>query len=102
MNSTSPVLWEPGRATARATRHLRIASPGAARTPPSIPDHHPNAKFTRGSWWLITAISAFGDESEYPVVQALVSAAVCTLSRAGSARRASGFNFRRVSAPGEN
>ena len=34
---------------------------------------HPQAEFRQGSWWLVTAISPFGDESEYPVVRALIA-----------------------------
>jgi hypothetical protein len=37
-----------------------------------IADLHPYAQLRRGTWWLRTAVSPFGDESEYPVVQALV------------------------------
>jgi hypothetical protein len=38
-----------------------------------IADLHPYAELRRGTWWLRTAVSPFGSESEYPVVQALVS-----------------------------
>jgi len=38
-----------------------------------VADLHPSAELRRGTWWLRTAVSPFGDESEYPVVQALVS-----------------------------
>ena len=34
---------------------------------------HPNAAFRRGTWWLRTAVSRIGTESEYAVVEALVS-----------------------------
>jgi hypothetical protein len=37
-----------------------------------ILDRHENAEFRRGTWWLRTAVSPFGDESEYAVVEALV------------------------------
>jgi hypothetical protein len=37
-----------------------------------IADLHPYAELRRGTWWLRTAVSPFGDQSEYPVVQALV------------------------------
>jgi len=39
----------------------------------TILDRHPYAEFRRGTWWLRTAVSPFGDESEYAVVEALVS-----------------------------
>jgi LppP/LprE lipoprotein len=38
----------------------------------SILDHHPNAEFRHNSWWLKTAVSPFGDQSQYPVVNAVV------------------------------
>jgi hypothetical protein len=45
--------------------------PGAdSRT---VAELHPSADFREGSWWLRTAVSPFGDESEYGVVRALVS-----------------------------
>ena len=39
----------------------------------AVRERHPSARFRRGSWWLRTAKSRFGDESNYPVVEALVS-----------------------------
>jgi hypothetical protein len=39
----------------------------------TIRDRHPWAEFRRGTWWLRSARSPFGDESEYPVVDAIVS-----------------------------
>jgi len=45
--------------------------PGMASS--RIADLHPYAELRRGTWWLRTAVSPFGDESEYPVMQALVS-----------------------------
>lgn len=39
----------------------------------TILDRHPNAEFRRRTWWLKTAVSPFGDQSEYPVVNAIVS-----------------------------
>jgi hypothetical protein len=39
----------------------------------SILDRHPSAEFRHRTWWLRTAVSPFGDQSEYPVVDALVS-----------------------------
>ena len=39
----------------------------------SILDRHHSAEFRGGTWWLRTAISPFGDESEYAVVEALVA-----------------------------
>ncbi len=39
----------------------------------TILDRHPNADFRRRTWWLKTAVSPFGDQSEYPVLSAIVS-----------------------------
>lgn len=39
----------------------------------SIPQLHPNAAFREGSWWLVTAVSPFGTNAEYPVIRANVS-----------------------------
>lgn len=58
--------------TARGSRFrtVRGLRPGASSK--SIPTRHPNAEFRQGSWWLVTAVSPFGDESEYPVIRAIV------------------------------
>jgi hypothetical protein len=39
----------------------------------SVRRRHPSARFRRGSWWLRTAHSRAGGDSDYPVVEALVS-----------------------------
>jgi hypothetical protein len=39
----------------------------------TILDRHPNAEFRRRTWWLKTVVSLFGNQSEYPVVNAIVS-----------------------------
>jgi hypothetical protein len=39
----------------------------------TITERHHSAEFREGGWWLRTAVSPFGDESEYAVVSALVS-----------------------------
>jgi hypothetical protein len=39
----------------------------------TIRARHPGARFHRGSWWLRTAQSRSGSESDSPVVEALVS-----------------------------
>ena len=39
----------------------------------SIVDRHSSAMFRRNSWWLRTAVSPFGDESEYAVVRAITA-----------------------------
>jgi hypothetical protein len=38
-----------------------------------IRKRHPGAEFRRNTWWLKTAVSPFGDNSEYPVVSAIVA-----------------------------
>jgi hypothetical protein len=52
----------------RTWKGLRPGDPSSA-----VGERHPNAIFRRGSWWLRTAISRFGSDSNYPVVEALVS-----------------------------
>lgn len=39
----------------------------------TIPRRHRAAEFRRKSWWLKTAVSPFGDGSEYAVVRAIVA-----------------------------
>jgi hypothetical protein len=58
--------------TARGTRFrtsagLRVGSPSS-----SVAAIYPSAEFRSGSWWLVTAVSPFGDQSEYPVIRAIV------------------------------
>jgi hypothetical protein len=52
----------------RTSAGLRVGSPSSR-----IPSLYPEAEFRSGSWWLVTAVSPFGDQSEYPVVRAIVS-----------------------------
>jgi hypothetical protein len=55
----------------RSFRTWKGLRPGQHST--SVRKRHPSARFRRGSWWLRTAKSRFGSESNYPVVEALVS-----------------------------
>ncbi len=52
----------------RTWRGLRVGDRSA-----TIPRRHPGARFRQGSWWLRTATSVVGDESEYGVLRAIVS-----------------------------
>jgi hypothetical protein len=52
----------------RTWKGLRPGDPSS-----TVLDRHPNARFRRGSWWLRTADSRFGSDSDFPVVEALVS-----------------------------
>jgi hypothetical protein len=52
----------------RTWKGLRVGQSSDA-----ILDHHPNAEFRRNTWWLKTAVSPFGDQSEYAVVDAVVA-----------------------------
>ena len=64
-----------GRAQSFVARGARFRTweglrPGArSRT---VLDRHSSAEFRRGSWWLRTATSPFGDGDEYAVVSAIV------------------------------
>ena len=51
----------------RTWRGLRVGDRSS-----TIPDRHPSAEFRQGTWWLRTATSPYGDESEYPVMRAVV------------------------------
>jgi hypothetical protein len=53
---------------------LRVGEPSA-----TILERHRSAEFRRGSWWLRTAVSPFGDGSECAVVSALVSGGRVTI-----------------------
>jgi len=59
--------------TARGSRFRTSAGLRVGSSSASILRLHPQAEFRQGSWWLVTAISPFGDESEYPVVRALIA-----------------------------
>jgi hypothetical protein len=51
----------------RTSAGLRVGAASA-----TVPDRYSDAEFRSGRWWLVTAVSPFGDESEYPVVSAIV------------------------------
>jgi hypothetical protein len=53
-----------------STKVLSDNTVGDAST--TVPDRYSDAEFRGGRWWLVTAVSPFGDESEYPVVSAVV------------------------------
>jgi hypothetical protein len=53
----------------RTWEGLRVGDPSA-----DVAARHHSAEFRDGAWWLRTAVSPFGDESEYAVVSAVVSA----------------------------
>jgi hypothetical protein len=57
-------------ARGRRFRTWRGLRPGHRSS--SITKRHPAAEFRRGTWWLRTAVSPYGDNSEYPVVRALI------------------------------
>ena len=59
--------------TARGRRFRTWEGLRAGHRSATILERHHSAEFRRGSWWLRTAISPFGDESEYAVVSAIVS-----------------------------
>jgi hypothetical protein len=52
----------------RTWRGLRVG-----RREESISDRHPTAELRRGTWWLKTSISLYGDDQEFPVVEAIVA-----------------------------
>ena len=62
----------------RTSAGLRVGSPSS-----SIAQIYPDAEFRSGSWWLVTSVSPFGDQSEYPVLHAIV--------RGGRVRVIAGF-----------
>jgi hypothetical protein len=65
-----------GRAQAFTVRGSRFRTSAGLRVgdqTTSIRRLYPAAELRDGSWWLITAVSPFGDQSEYPVLRAIVS-----------------------------
>jgi hypothetical protein len=58
--------------TARGTRFRTSAGLRVGRPSSSVAAIYPSAEFRSGSWWLVTAVSPFGDQSEYPVIRAIV------------------------------
>lgn len=58
---------------ARGSRFRTVAGLRVGQRSASIVERHPSAEFREGKWWLVTAVSPFGDESEYPVLHASVS-----------------------------
>lgn len=68
----SPAVGQAQTFTARGSRFitsagLRVGDPSSA-----IPAIYPLAALTSGTWWLVTAISPFGDQGEYPVIRAII------------------------------
>jgi len=66
--------------TARGSRFRTLAGLRPTSSTSLISDLHPNAELMRGSWWLVTAISPFGDQSEYPVLRAIIGGGVRALA----------------------
>jgi hypothetical protein len=60
--------------TARGTRFRTSAGLRVGSSSSSIAELYPAAQFRSGSWWLVTAVSPFGDQGEFPVIRALVGA----------------------------
>jgi hypothetical protein len=58
--------------TARGTRFRTSAGLRVGSSSSSIAGLYPAAEFRSGSWWLVSAVSPFGDEEEYPVIRAIV------------------------------
>lgn len=58
--------------TIRGTRFRTSAGLRVGASSASIAEIYPGAQFRSGSWWLVTAVSPFGDQSEYAVLRALV------------------------------
>lgn len=69
--SSSVGLAQSFTVRARRFRTWKGLRPGARTS--TVRERHPSARFRRGSWWLRTAKSRFGDGSDYAVVEALVS-----------------------------
>ena len=61
------------RFTARGSRFRTWNGLRVGQQSEEITARHPSAEFRGGTWWLRTAVSPFGDEEEYPVVEAVVS-----------------------------
>jgi hypothetical protein len=72
-NICSPSVGLAQSFAARGSRFRTWAGLRPGMRSSRIPDLHPYAELRRGRWWLRTAVSPFGDQSEYAVVSALVS-----------------------------
>lgn len=72
LTTCSPSVGLAQTFTVRGSRFRTSAGLRVGNSTASIPAIYPDAEFTDGSWWLVTAISPFGDQSEYPVVRATV------------------------------
>jgi hypothetical protein len=59
--------------TVRGSRFETSAGLRVGQSSSSILKRHPSADFREGKWWLVTAVSPFGDQSEYAVLAATVS-----------------------------
>jgi hypothetical protein len=68
----SPSVGPAQSFTARGSRFHTSAGLRVGDRSSSISPLYPEGKFRHGSWWLVTAVSPFGDESEYAVVGTLV------------------------------
>ncbi len=56
----------------RGSRFRTVAGLRVGNRSSAIRVLHPDARFREGKWWLVTAVSPFGDRSEYAVLQATV------------------------------
>jgi hypothetical protein len=72
LTTCSPSVGRAQSFTARGSRFRTVAGLRAGARSDSIQDRHPSAEFRDGKWWLVIAVSPFGDESEYVVLQATV------------------------------
>ena len=69
--SSSVGLAQSFTVRGRGFRTWEGLRPGARSS--AVRERHPNARFRRGTWWLRTATSRFGDGSAFPVAEAIVS-----------------------------
>lgn len=72
-STCSPSVGKAGSFTVRGRRFRTWEGLRVGHRSNTILDRHHSAEFRRGTWWLRTAVSPFGDEAEYPVVEALVA-----------------------------
>jgi hypothetical protein len=69
----SPTVGKAQSFTIRGPRFRTWEGLRVGHRSATVLDRHRAAEFRRGAWWLRTAVSPFGDESEYAVVSALPS-----------------------------
>jgi len=67
----SPTVGKAQSFTIRGPRFRTWEGLRVGHRSATVLDRHRAAEFRRGAWWLRTAVSPFGDESEYAVVSAL-------------------------------